>query len=164
MENQEAKKTEVYNRLPEVISEATAEIFATMIFMDIAPKEPLLDKTDRMESNVTSMIGLAGDLRGILAIHCPGEVARAITGAMLGMDIEKLNEDVKDAIGEIANMVAGGLKIALGEEERDLELAIPTTAFGKSIRLSGIVGAQRFIMPFTTDKGDFGIELKYVLA
>ncbi len=150
--------------LEEYITAATLEVFAAMIFIEITPGVPLTDPDDAIESNLTSMIGLAGDLRGVLAVHCPEATAKGITGAMLGMDIDAIDEDVKDAIGEIANMVAGGLKTALLSEGMETELAIPTTAVGKSIRTSGLAGAPRFIIPFSTPAGDFGIELHYVTS
>ena len=145
------------------ITEATLEVFATMVFIDITPKEPLKGMDDAIDSNLTSMIGLAGDLQGVLAVHCPETAALGITGAMLGMDIEKIDDDVRDAIGEIANMVAGGLKTALADDDLTTELTIPTTVLGKAVRTSGQAGVSRFILPFATPVGDFGIELKYVL-
>ena len=144
------------------ITDAALEVFATMIFIDISPGAVLSDKDDAVDSNLTSMIGLAGELRGVLAVHCSEKAAKGITGAMLGMEIEEMDEDVKDAIGEITNMVAGGLKTAWASDGIDVELAIPTTVIGKSIRTSGLAGGTRFIIPFNTPAGDFGIELKYI--
>lgn len=135
-----------------------------MIFLDLTPGEAQTGKDAVIDSNLTSMIGLAGDLKGVLAVHCPEDSAKGITAAMLGMEIEAIDDDVKDAIGEIANMVAGGLKTALAAEKTETELSIPTTAIGKSIRTSGLPGASRFILPFRTPAGDFGIELRYVLS
>ena len=145
------------------ITEATLEVFAAMIFIDIMPGEVLRGPDDGIDSNLTSMIGLAGDLQGVLAVHFPETAALGITGAMLGMDVAAIDDDVMDAIGEIANMVAGGLKVALAENDIAIELAIPTTVLGKAVRTSGQAGVSRFIVPFTTPVGDFGVELKYVL-
>ncbi len=145
------------------ITEATLEVFASMIFIDIIPGEPLKGKNDGIDSNLTSMIGLAGDLQGVLAVHCPETAALGITGAMLGMDVATIDDDVRDAIGEIANMVAGGLKVSLADNDIATELAIPTTVLGKAVRTSGQAGVSRFIVPFATPVGDFGIELQYVL-
>ncbi len=145
------------------ITEATLEVFAAMIFIDIMPGEPLKGRNDGIDSNLTSMIGLAGDLQGVLAVHCPETAALGITSAMLGMDVVTMDDDVRDAIGEIANMVAGGLKLALVEDDITTELAIPTTVLGKAVRTSGQAGVSRFIVPFATPVGNFGIELKYVL-
>jgi len=146
------------------IIDATQEVFSTMVFLDISPEEPLVGQDDGVDSSLTSMIGLAGDLKGVLAIHCPESAALGIAGAMLGMELQELDDDVKDAIGEIANMVAGGLKTALAADSINTELAIPTTILGKNVRTSGQAGVQRFIIPFTTPAGAFGVELKYVLG
>jgi chemotaxis protein CheX len=146
------------------IVDATQDVFASMIFMEIVP-EPLSEEpVASLEPSLSSLIGLAGDFKGILAIHCPEKVALGIAGSMLGMELTELNEDVKDAIGEIANMVAGGLKESLASEGKKIELAIPTTVIGKSIRTSGLSGATRVLIPFATLPGRFGIELRYVLT
>ncbi len=78
------------------------------------------------------------------------------------MDVTELDEDVMDAIGEIANMVAGSLKIAFGENGQDIELAIPTTIVRKSFETSSISGAHRVVVQFTMNGNTFMIELKYI--
>jgi len=148
--------------LEEHIATATLDVFAAMVFVEITPGAPMYEPEDIIDSNLSSMIGLAGTFRGVLAVHCPEKAATGITGAMLGMEVDTIDEDVQDAMGEIANMVAGGLKTALLAEGMETELAIPTTAIGKSIRISGLSGASRFIVPFSTAVGDFGIELRYI--
>lgn len=144
--------------------EATLEVFASMIFIEITP-EPAIDApVSVFVPNISSLIGLAGDMKGILGIHCPEKVALAITSSMLGMEVDALGEDAKDAIGEIANMVAGGLKEALSGEGKKIELAIPTTVIGQSLRTSGLAGASRLMLPFSCEHGRFGLELRYVMT
>ncbi len=147
--------------LEKFLTEATMEVFASMVLIDITPES---DDNGEPDADMTSMIGLAGDLKGILAIKCPAPVAMEITGAMLGMEVNELGEDVKDAVGEITNMVAGGLKVSLTECGRRIELAIPTTAIGKSIRTSGLSGASLARVPFATPQGRFWVELRYILS
>lgn len=150
--------------LEQILIDATLEVFTSMIFLEIAPEIVAEGEIIPIEANLISLIGLAGGLKGVLAIQCPAEVASGITGAMLGMDVDELGEDSKDAIGEIANMVAGGLKAALAEHNRSIELAIPVAVIGSSFRTSGLTGAQRVLVPFVTPLGRFGVELKYVFA
>jgi chemotaxis protein CheX len=150
--------------LEKTVINATLEVFASMIFIEIVPETKVEGETAAIESNVSSLIGLAGDLKGILAIQCPSNVAMGITGAMLGMEVTELDEDVKDAIGEIANMIAGGLKEALTDSCGKIELAIPTTVIGKSIRISGLSGATRVMVPFSSPLGRFGVELRFILS
>jgi chemotaxis protein CheX len=146
------------------LSEATLEVFASMIFIDIEAEEASNEPVAAFVANITSLIGLAGDIKGLLAIHCPGGLALAITSSMLGMEVTELAEDAKDAIGEIANMVAGGLKVAMAGEGKIIELALPTTVIGNSIRTSGLSGASRVVVPFSSPMGRFAIELRYVMA
>ena len=88
-------------------------------------------------------------------------MAIGITETFLGMDVEEINEDVKDAIGELVNMVTGGLKDALTGQGQEIKLAIPTTIAGRSFRISSKSDVGRVCIPFKLDAGTFFIELKY---
>jgi len=145
------------------IINSTEEIFNTMIFLEISSGSPLLAGTEVIDCHVSAMIGLSGDFNSMLSIHCPGPVGMAITGAMLGMEVEEIDEDVKDTLGEIANMLAGGLKEAFAAENISLELAIPTTVTGKSYTVSSPSKSDRVIIPFDLEQGRFFVEVKYTL-
>ncbi len=148
----------------QAIIDATVEVFSTMLMVELEVGEPLEGRGGDILANITSMIGLGKDIRGMLAVHCPGSVARNITGSFLGMDVTEIDEDVKDAIGEIANMVAGNLKVAFAEHGKKIELAIPTTIVGDSFRTSGMFGARRVIVHFKMDGETFMMELKYICS
>lgn len=148
----------------QAIIDGTQDVFSTMLMVELESGNPVEGQGGEIQSNVTSMLGLGKDIRGMLSVHCPADVAKNITGALLGMEVEELDEDVKDAIGEIANMVAGNLKISFQENDRDIELAIPTTVIGDSFRTSGMFGATRVAVPFTMNDATFLIELKYMDA
>ena len=148
--------------LGQEIITATQEVFSSMLMVEVAGEVVPGAGRGEISANLSSMIGLGGGVRGVLAVHCPGLVAREITGGFLGMPVEELDEDVKDAIGEIANMVAGNLKVAFGGCGVDIELAIPSSVIGESIRVSGIVGAKRHLVVFHHESGPFWIELLYV--
>ncbi|MDR3630935.1 MAG: chemotaxis protein CheX [Desulfocapsaceae bacterium] len=150
-------------KLEQGIVTATKDVFSTMVMMELEDGCPVVGKGGEIQSNISSMLGLGGDVRGILAIHCPADVARGITGAFIGMEVEALNDDVKDAIGELANMIAGNLKIHLAAFDMDVKLAIPTSVIGESYHASGLFGACRIAVPFVSTDGPFWIELKYML-
>lgn len=146
-----------------IIPEATEEIFATMIFMEVTSDPELDQKPEVLGCHISAMIGLSGGLTAMLGIHCPEQVGLAIAGGMLGMELDEVDADVKDALGEIANMVAGGIKERLRSENIDLELAIPTAVAGKSYTISAPKGSNRVVIPFTLEQGQFFIEIKYHL-
>ena len=146
------------------ISSVTKEIFASMIFLDLTSGEPISQGQEDLGCHVSAMIGLSGDINAILGIHCPAVVGMAIGGAMLGMELEEVDEDTKDALGEIANMLAGGLKETFAAEKIDILLAIPTTISGNSYKVSAPTGSNRIIIPFDIEAGRFYIDLKYSLS
>lgn len=146
----------------QAIIDGTKEVFSTMLMVDLEVSQVIEGRGGDIAANITSMIGLGKDIRGMLAVHCPAVVAKDITGSFLGMEVEEIDEDVKDAIGEIANMVAGNLKTSFGEHGKDIELAIPTTVVGESFRTSGMFGAHRAVVHFVMNKTIFMIELKYI--
>ena len=45
---------------------------------------------------------------------------------MLGEEIEEMNEEIKDAVGEITNMISGQARKKLDEQGMSLKAAIPS--------------------------------------
>lgn len=146
------------------IVETTEEIFNTMIFMEISSLPPLEQDKQAIGCHISAMIGLSGSFTAMLSIHCPEAVGLAISGAMLGMEFEEVDADVKDTMGEIANMLAGGLKERFASEELMLQLAIPTAITGKSFTIAPPKRSNRVIIPFNVEPGQFFIEIKYNLS
>ncbi len=146
------------------IVETTEEIFSTMVFMDVSAGTPLSEGKQAIGCHISAMIGLTGDFSAMLNIHCPETVGLSIAGAMLGMELKEVDADVKDALGEIANMVAGGLKERFATEDINLELAIPTTISGKSYTIASPTKSNRVIIPFNVESGQFFTEVKYNLG
>ena len=151
-------------KLDQEIVAATKDVFSTMVMMEVEDGPPLIGKGGEIRSNISSMLGLGGGVRGILAIHCPADAAKGITAAFIGMEVEELNDDVKDAIGELTNMVAGNLKVFFSNFDIDIRLAIPTTVIGESYHTSGLFGATRIVVPFVCASGQLWVELKYMLS
>lgn len=146
----------------QAIIDGTTEVFSTMLMVELKVIETIEGRGGDIPANITSMVGLGKDIRGMLAVHCPSSVAKDITSTFLGMEVQEIDEDVKDAIGEIANMVAGNLKISFAADGKDIQIAIPTNVIGESFRTSGMSGANRVVVHFTMNDALFMIELKYI--
>jgi len=144
------------------IESITKDIFSTMIEIDLTVIPLERYDLEKAESNISSMLGLGGDIKGSLDLHFPKNVAVFITSQFLGMEIEDEDDDVRDAIGEVANMVAGGIKTYLASLNIRTELAIPNTIVGTAYRTHGLAGAERVRVPFSCAEGLFVAEIKYV--
>ncbi len=141
------------------ITNSTLEIFNTMLMFEVSPGTPLVRRNESFRNTISGMIGMAGVYKGVLAVHAPNPVAMAITGALLGMEVPEINEDVKDAIGEIANMLAGNVKGSLSANSQDIKLSIPSTICGGEYRMDCHPDGEAVIIPFTVADGEFLVEL-----
>jgi len=146
--------------ITEKIIESTMEIFSTMVMMDVAVAGPALKESGTLHDTITGMIGLAGTHKGVLAIHIPNPVAMAITSSFLGMEVDAINDDVRDAVGELANMLGGNVKTILSQNGRDIELSLPSTIAGHEYGFQAATDVEMIILPFKTENGEFLIELQ----
>lgn len=86
---------------------STEEVFETMMFKSLVRVPAVETASERKGAHVVATVAFAGHRRGLVAIHSSIDAARSIAGAMLGIAIEDLNDEMPDAMGEVANMVAG---------------------------------------------------------
>ena len=54
---------------------------------------------------------------------------------MLGMEVEEDGGDIQDALGEIANMVAGEMKQAVSPKGTEVQLSTPSVVYGEKYTL-----------------------------
>lgn len=142
-------------------TDATQEVFETMIMLEVTPQPPLPVLVSNFTDSVSGIVGLAGSTcKGMLAIHAPDDVAMAITGRFLGVPVDEINEDVTDAFGELANMLAGNIKMVLDEAGSDITLSVPSYVFGRDYHVECIAEANWVVIPFESDDGEFIVELQ----
>lgn len=146
--------------LREQIIESVKEIFSTMVMMEVSAGGENISEKSPLHDSISGIIGLAGTHKGVLAIHLPYRVAMAITSSFLGMDVEEINSDVEDAVGELANMLGGNVKSILSEKGRDINLSMPTTISGKEYDFQPTKDAESLVIPCTCEAGEFIIELQ----
>jgi len=149
-----------FAEISEKLIESTIEIFTGMVMMDVVSAGEPMEETSTLKKSITGMVGLAGTHKGVLAVHFPNEVALAVTSNFLGMDVEEVNEDVQDAIGEIANMLGGNLKTILSDRGRDIQLSLPSTIFGDEYILSSLAESDRIVLPFQSPNGMFYVDVE----
>jgi chemotaxis protein CheX len=90
---------------------------------------------------VTSMVGLAGLLCGVLSVRCSEKAAELITSKMLGVDLDKVGPEVADALGEVCNMVAGNFKNKIAGLSEGCMLSPPTVITGSDYNLQSMSGS-----------------------
>ncbi|MCD6580827.1 MAG: chemotaxis protein CheX [Desulfuromusa sp.] len=142
------------------IADATQEIFSSMVMLDVTPGEPFKRADSTLVNSISGIIGLAGTIKGMLAIHLPDKAALAVTTAFLGMDVEEIDEDVCDAIGELANMLGGSMKAILDPNGSKVQLSMPSAIHGEEYAVDCLADAESVTVPFAFNGQTFMVELQ----
>lgn len=142
------------------IIDTTQEIFSSMIMLDVSPGEPFKRSNEPLKDSISGIIGLAGKFKGLLGIHMPSQMALTVTTAFLGMDVEEIDEDVCDAIGELANMLGGNIKTALDPAGSNIQLSMPSAIYGDEYAIDCLTEAINVTVPFELDGVTFLVELQ----
>ncbi len=150
------------DQLAKYIIGSTHEVFSTMVMMEPVDDLPLKEPINRFKCSITGMVGFGGIYSGVISIHCPVSLALKITSSMLGLECDEVNDDLNDAIGEIANMLGGNVKQVLSKGGLDVKLSIPTVISGEDYTVNSLSDIDCVVIPFTIESEKFlvGLTLK----
>lgn len=113
------------------------DVFTTMVGVEDLLHLPLqVDPMTHFSDCITAMVGFAGIYNGLVSLHVTQKLALSFTSSMIGMEVTELNEDVSDALGEIANMIAGSFKHHLSNDGHEVRLSTPSVISGKEYVIS----------------------------
>ncbi len=138
---------------------ATTEVIAAMTSLKVVPAKAYLKKEDLATGDVSSIVGLTGTPTGSFSISFDKESILKITSRIFKEEITRLDSDVAEAAGELANMISGQARKKI-EEQGDLcDGAIPTVVAGEGHHLVHITNGPKIAVPFTLDKAKITLEV-----
>lgn len=137
--------------LREYLTKHLAEVFSTMLSLPAAPTTaaPPANESERISGSV----GFVGNtVTGAVYLHVPVAFATHITCTMLGMPETEVPAatDVNDVMGEITNMLAGGLKSWLCDAGAACALSIPAIIRGRSFQILASEGVTQIHFGFAS--------------
>lgn len=125
------------------IKEATKEVCSTMLNLQVKAEESFIKDEKNVSTDLLSSVHFFGDkYMGKIAVFAYGGMACQLAGAMLGMEVTEVDEDVKDCMGEIVNMIAGGAKTKLQDSMGLLHLLTPWVISGKNLTIASPPGGE----------------------
>jgi chemotaxis protein CheX len=124
-------------QIAEAAASGAGEVFETMLQL-----RPVSSATDDVRVSgqwISGIIGLSSETVAIsVVIHFPLPLARPVTALQLDGD------EVHDAIGEIANMVAGRIKNRICGAHPALSISLPSVVAGTQFSIFQGVRAPSF--------------------
>lgn len=137
--------------------DATTSVFRTMLGCELTRGQPVLKSNRAPEYEVSGLIGLTGKCQGMVVVSLGRDTAISATEIMLSERPDELNRDVVDAVGEIANMIAGAAKSQL--EQYQLSVGLPSVICGKNHSIGFPSNSTPIILPFDSTIGPVCVEV-----
>ena len=110
------------------------------------------------DPGVVAQIGLAGPWSGSGTLSCKPELACKLASRMLQTEYATVNDEVLDAVAELANMVIGNLKTFVEAEVGAMGLTTPTI-YGVGVKRN-IGGAREWtLVPVTVCGGELLVQV-----
>lgn len=91
---------------------------------------------------ITAMVGLAGQVCGVMSIRCSMQAASRMAAKMLGAEPEPGSPEIQDAFGEICNMIAGNFKNKIAGLGDNCMLSVPTVITGSDYNLRSLADSD----------------------
>lgn len=131
-----------------------------------AQKPQLINLDDKSRSDdiaIAGVISLSTDqFSGSITLAFPETVFLKIYESMCGEAVEKINEEIEDAAGELLNIIYGSAKTKLNEQcDYKLSSALPTILSGEKIKIRQTTYQKVIVLPFKTSFGLFRVEISF---
>jgi chemotaxis protein CheX len=141
-----------------IFVDATTSVFDTMLGAAITPREAIFGNHDTPPHDISGMIGLSGDAKGIVTLSLSREAALSATEAILGERPADLDASVADTIGELTNMVAG---MAKGRLPGTLNMSLPSVVTGTNHSIEFPSGVEPVRITFDSPWGPAVVEFGF---
>ena len=139
--------------------EGTVDVLKTMAFVNPIPGKPYLKKNNVAKGDVSGIIGITGTIKGSLALSFSAGSILKIVSNMLGEEMKSIDGDIRDAVGEITNMVSGAARKRIEVMGYSLSASIPTVVSGKEHTIMHVMGGPSVVIPFEMEGGSFVVDV-----
>jgi len=143
----------------EFMSRHLVDVFETMLSM----KATLAANATMppFEERVTGSVAFAGEhINGAVYLHLGTPFATRIAAAMLGLEPADLGEaEVNDVVGEVTNMLTGGLKSWLCDSGAECAVSTPAIIRGSAFVIESVPDVNREWLIFNCDQNRIVVEI-----
>lgn len=139
----------------------TVNVLKTMASITPVPGKPYVKKDKLSKGDISGIIGLTGAKQGSVVVSFTKDCALKVVSSMMMQEYTELDDEVRDAVGEITNMISGDARRQLAELDLKFEAGIPTVISGKNHEISHLSDGPCIVIPFTCDGLDFFVEASF---
>jgi chemotaxis protein CheX len=151
-----AAKSETTDEFVNPIISSTISVFEMML--ECTPRRTGLSlKSDPIpQHELSAVIGISGKAAGTLVLSLPKSAGIGILDRLVGISTDEINDEVCDAVCELANMIAGSARSQLEHLEASISIPNIITGVGHIVHYPSNVSP--ICIAFESEIGTFTIE------
>lgn len=149
-------------RLINPFVQSVKRVFETMVHVKMNVGKPYLKPADGPHADVSGIIGFSGDAAGCVVISFTSDVACKAASNFACTPIDTHHPDFADAIGELANMVAGNAKKEFAD--LNIKISLPSVVIGEQFVVSNSKSSPRIVIPCKCELGEVYVEVAMELS
>lgn len=136
---------------------ASMNLFKDFLGLEVKAGKPHIIKDPETLSEVSGLIGLAGETAGAVVLSFSRDTAIKLVSKMVGQEINVFGPEVADGVGELINIIAGNAKKDLTEFR--IEISLPGVIIGDEYQLHWPEGIPVVAIPFESEAGPFSVNV-----
>ncbi len=117
-----------------------------MVGREVIAEAPYAVSAANCEEDLSALIGLSGGLPGTVIVGVDKSLAIDFTESVIGHTTTQIDEEVIDAVGEIANMIVGAAKCKLTTYK--LSISLPSVICGRGLTVNFPRAVRPVCIPF----------------
>ena len=130
--------------------EATISVIKTMAFVEVTPGKPYIKKGNSSSGDISGIVGITGEAEGSLCITFSKDCILGVIGRMFDEKLKEINDEVKDAVGELTNMISGDSRRRLQDLGYNFQGAIPSVISGPGHEIKHVTKGPILSVPFSS--------------
>lgn len=144
--------------------QATVDILEKVGAMSLKVQKPFLKSESTAKGEISSLIELSGDTTGTVSITFPEKCILAIVSKMFGEEMTALDDDIKDALGEITNMISGQTSQLFEMSGQNLKASLLEVVMGKNHTIPHRSKDAVIGIPCLTESGEIIMEMSFEMS
>ena len=139
--------------------QAVLDTFFKLANMKLTPDKPFIKEKGAPRGDISGVILIKGKLKGSISLTLSEGVALAAVQTLTGEPKEEIDNDVRDLVGELTNIISGQGRRVLADMGHYLEAAIPEIVVGKKHIIQHTANSPILAIPFNSAEGEIVVEI-----
>lgn len=134
---------------------AVRQVFSRMAGVQTSVGTPHLKSHPVSTYNICGIIGFSGQLTGSVVLSLSDAAGDKLVEAFAGSKVDRTSPDFADAVGELANMVAGCAKQQMAP---GTSISLPSVVIGQGYTIAN-GSLPCIVIPCSSPLGEFSVEV-----